>query len=75
MPKILNVENASGRDKAEVYQTDILRKYPFPEFKGEKDFSSECAVWDKISLEGYWLRWYPMHCLSLSTGRMEAQKR
>ena len=45
-------------DKAEVYRTDILRKYPFPEFKGEK-FLSECAVWDKISLEGYWLRWYP----------------
>lgn len=45
-------------DKAEVYRTEILKKYPFPEFKGER-FLSECAVWDKIALEGYWVRWYP----------------
>lgn len=45
-------------DKAEVYRTDILKKYPFPEFEQEK-FLSECAVWDKIALDGYWLRWYP----------------
>ena len=44
-------------DKAEVYRTDILKKYPFPVFKGEK-FLSECAVWDKIALEGYKIRWY-----------------
>ena len=45
-------------DKAEVYRTDILRKYPFPEFEGEK-FLSECAVWDRIGMDGYYLRWYP----------------
>lgn len=44
-------------DKAEVYRTEILKKYPFPVFEGEK-FLSECAVWDKIALEGYKIRWY-----------------
>lgn len=45
-------------DKAEVYRTDILKKYPFPEFEGEK-FLSECAVWDRIGMDGFFLRWYP----------------
>jgi len=44
-------------DKAEVYKTDILRKYPFPEFEGE-NFIAECAVWDKIALDGYKIRWF-----------------
>ena len=44
-------------DKAEVYRVDILRKYPFPEFEGEK-FLRESAVWDAIALDGYKLRWY-----------------
>jgi glycosyltransferase involved in cell wall biosynthesis len=44
-------------DKAEIYRTDILRKYPFPVFKGEK-FLSECAVGDAIATDGYMIRWY-----------------
>lgn len=44
-------------DKAEVYKKDILLKFPFPEFNREK-FLSECAVWDKIALSGYKVRWY-----------------
>ena len=44
-------------DKAEAYFTDVLRKYPFPEFEGEK-FLSEEAVWNKIAADGYYLRWY-----------------
>lgn len=44
-------------DKAEVYKTDILRKYPFPEFEGEK-FLSEHVVWDTIAKDGYKLRWF-----------------
>lgn len=44
-------------DKAEVYKTEIMRKYPFPEFPGEK-FLRENAVWDAIALDGYKLRWY-----------------
>ena len=35
-------------DKAEVYYTDILKKYPFEEFDGEK-FMPEDAVWLKMS--------------------------
>lgn len=44
-------------DKAEVYQTEILRKYQFPEFEGEK-FLSEHVVWDAIAMDGYKLRWF-----------------
>lgn len=35
-------------DKAEVYYTDILKKYPFPVYKGEK-FLSEDVVWIEIA--------------------------
>lgn len=44
-------------DKAEVYKTELLRKYPFPEFEGEK-FIREGAVWDRIAKDGYKIRWY-----------------
>jgi len=43
-------------DKAEVYKTDILRKYPFPEYEGER-FITEAVVWNQIAYEGYNLRW------------------
>ncbi len=35
-------------DKAEVYYTDVLKRYPFEEFEGEK-FMPEDAVWLKMS--------------------------
>lgn len=35
-------------DKAEVFRTDILKEYPFPEFEGEK-FLSENIVWLDIA--------------------------
>lgn len=44
-------------DKAEVYKTDILKKYRFPEFEGEK-FLSEHVVWDSIAKDGYKIRWF-----------------
>ena len=44
-------------DKAEVYFTDILRKYPFPEFDGE-NFITEEVVWNAIAYDGYKIRWY-----------------
>lgn len=44
-------------DKAEVFYTRILKKYPFPEFKGEK-FITECVVWDKIAYDGFKLRFF-----------------
>ncbi|MCL2212279.1 MAG: glycosyltransferase [Oscillospiraceae bacterium] len=44
-------------DKAEIYRTEIMIKYPFPEFEGE-NFLSEAVVWDSIAKAGYKLRWY-----------------
>lgn len=43
-------------DKAEVYKTRLLRKFPFPEYENEK-FISEAVVWDKLAYEGYKMRW------------------
>lgn len=37
-------------DKAEVYYTHILQKFPFPEYQGEK-FISEDIVWIQIALK------------------------
>ena len=39
-------KDVSG-DKAEVYFTEILKEYPFPEIEGEK-FITEAIVWSKI---------------------------
>ena len=50
--------NLSG-DKAEIYKTEILRKFPFKEFEGER-FLSEETVWNLIAAEGYKIRWYPI---------------
>lgn len=44
-------------DKAEVFYTNILRKFPFPEFEGE-NFLTESIVWYTIGKAGYKLRWY-----------------
>ena len=44
-------------DKAEVFLTEVLRKYPFPVFQGEK-FVTEATVWDRISLDGYYIRYF-----------------
>ena len=37
-------------DKAEVWKTDILKKYHFPEFEGE-NFVSENYIWRQIAME------------------------
>lgn len=44
-------------DMAEVYKVDLLKKYPFSVWAGEK-FVPEAVVWDAIALDGYKLRWY-----------------
>ncbi len=44
-------------DKAEVYRTILLRKYPFITFDGE-NFISENTVWDEIAYQDYYVRWY-----------------
>lgn len=35
-------------DAAEVFRTDLLKRYPFPEIEGEK-FLTEAIVWNRIS--------------------------
>lgn len=35
-------------DKAEVFRTDVLRQYPFPEIEGER-FVPEALVWGRIA--------------------------
>lgn len=44
----LKMRNKIKGDKAEVWKTSILKKYPFPTFKGEK-FIGESVVWNEIS--------------------------
>ena len=44
-------------DMAEVYKTEVLKKYPFTVWEGEK-FLPEVLVWDKIAENGYLIRWY-----------------
>ena len=43
-------------DKAEVFKTSVLRKYLFPEFKGE-NFLPEGIIWDKMANDGLKIRW------------------
>ena len=50
-------KNGIYGDKAEVYYTDVLRQYPFPEFDGEK-FIMESVVWNVIAEAGYKLRYF-----------------
>lgn len=51
-----NKHGISG-DKAEVFYTCILKQYPFPEFPNE-NFLTESIVWDRISHDGYKLRYF-----------------
>lgn len=44
-------------DKAEVYFTNVLLKYPFPVFEGE-NYLTEAVVWNRIARDGYKLRWF-----------------
>lgn len=49
--------NLSG-DKASAFYTDLLRKYPFPEFEDEY-FISESAWLTPMAMDGYQIRWFP----------------
>lgn len=44
-------------DKAEVFRTEILKKYKFPVVEGER-FFSEAFIWNKLALDGYKIRWF-----------------
>lgn len=52
----LRNKNIKG-DKAEVFYTDVLKKYKFPEIDGE-NFIQEAIVWYKIAKDGYKIRWF-----------------
>ena len=43
-------------DKAEVFFTEVMRKYPFPVFAGER-FLSEASVWFHMAHDGLKIRW------------------
>jgi glycosyltransferase involved in cell wall biosynthesis len=43
-------------DVAEVFRTEILKQYPFPDIAGEK-FCPESLVWNRIAMK-YKLRWF-----------------
>ena len=43
-------------DKAEVFYTSVIRKFPYPEFEGER-YMTPAVVWDRIAHAGYKLRW------------------
>lgn len=44
-------------DKSEIFRTELLKKFPFPSFEGEK-FVPEALVWNRIATAGYKLRWF-----------------
>lgn len=43
-------------DLAEIYKTDVLRKFPFPIFDNEL-FVTEALIWNRIANKGYKLRY------------------
>jgi glycosyltransferase involved in cell wall biosynthesis len=45
-------------DMTEAWEVAVLKKYPFPEFEGEK-FAPEAIVFNDIALAGYKIRWFP----------------
>lgn len=44
-------------EKADVYFTDVLKKFPFPEFENEK-FMPESVLWNEIAAAGLKLRYF-----------------
>lgn len=44
-------------ERAFVFYTEIHRKYPYPEFPGEK-FLTEAVTWDLMAHDGYRMRFY-----------------
>ena len=50
------IEN-NMQDKAEVYVTEKLKKYKFPEYENEK-FITEAVVWYKMAQDKYKIRWF-----------------
>jgi glycosyltransferase involved in cell wall biosynthesis len=53
--EIRNKYHVKG-DLSEIYKTEILKQFPFPEFDDER-FSPEALVWNRIAKSGYKLRY------------------
>lgn len=52
----LRLKEKIDGDMAEVYRTEILKKYPFPKFEGEK-FCPEALIWQQID-QKYKILWF-----------------
>ena len=50
-----HITNSKIYDRADVYKTIVLKKYPFPIVEGE-NFVAEGIVWNRLSNAGYLLR-------------------
>lgn len=50
------INEITRQEKAEIFKTDILKQYPFPDIKGEK-FCPEGLVWNRIGLK-YKIRYF-----------------
>lgn len=50
-----DVNHITG-DKAEVYYTEVIRRFPYPSFEGER-YLTPAVVWDRIAHAGLKLRW------------------
>lgn len=48
--------NGITGDKAEVFYTEVIQRYPYPEYEGET-YLTPAVVWDRIAHEGLKLRW------------------
>lgn len=42
-------------ERAEVFWTDVFKKYPYPEFEGE-NFLTPCVSWNRMAHDGYKIR-------------------
>lgn len=42
-------------ERAEVFWTDIFKRYPYPEFEGE-NFITPCIPWNRMAHDGYKIR-------------------
>jgi len=52
----IRTEHHVTGDLAEIYKTDILKRFPFPDIPGEK-FCSEGLIWNRIAMTGLKLRY------------------
>lgn len=53
----IRVKHHVTGDLAEIYKTEILKKFPFPDITGEK-FCSEGLIWNRIAMTGLKIRYF-----------------